>query len=482
MNMPVQEEIKRHLSTTYGRSKQSGLTGFVHWHHRDSARTDALPLLENFCFILALFRTHLSDCIQEGMGLLDRILCWQAGRGKEKGGFPRYLHEYPKADPFTAVKILAALFWLQKRYHHILKKPLKNKLQKSLFDLHDYCQRMHQEITYYGGLLSILEAFQSVFFAKNFSFLPKEIQSSEECSEYLMAAQILQTEREWKCIGDQLFAEMSAYWSENLSVYIGPLFKQRQQKFEPAVTLFDYYMGEYYNYFPKRLDSPRVQHLHSSLIFPMEPLLHKVKKIPFDGKWQIHAADSYVMQCLPQKEASFSTDMGFHVFRLLWKEKEHLHSLVCQEKELLTDIQKLDSGNFYMTFHYPKIEAENQMELVFYVDAFRDLSIKIDSMKATAFSIDETLQIQTDSMAIHMDFEVLQGEGKLMGHIMLGNRPAQLDHLSNKEYAAFDWKIGLRTISRSKVFTLRLGLKICCEGSGCLQQVPLHAGHCQHRQ
>jgi hypothetical protein len=55
---------------------------------------------------------------------------------------------------------------------------------------------------------------------------------------------------------------------------------------------------------------------------------------------------------------------------------------------------------------------------------------------------------------------VEEGEGRLFGHRMLGNRPAQLAVKGGERFNAYDWQIFFRTLDRSEKFRLRAKLQI----------------------
>src|SRR3990167_7288503 len=96
MQMQNTEELKKQLrpidlAVTAGRKRQSPRTGFVHMHP-DEAASDTIPIYENFCFVLALFRQKTAESVSEAKQLLERLLCFQTSNGN----FPLYIHDYPR--------------------------------------------------------------------------------------------------------------------------------------------------------------------------------------------------------------------------------------------------------------------------------------------------------------------------------------------------------------------------------------------------
>lgn len=72
-----------------GRSRLGARTGLIH-------DGETIPIYENFCFCLSLFRQKTVDAITEGKALLSRLLAFQTA----DGNFPAYLHDYPSCFDF----------------------------------------------------------------------------------------------------------------------------------------------------------------------------------------------------------------------------------------------------------------------------------------------------------------------------------------------------------------------------------------------
>ena len=93
-------------------------TGFIHFHYSDETAFDTIPLYENACYILSLFRSHNAENILEAKELLRRLLHFQT----EGGGFPTYLHEYPTDRWTVSFDLLLPLFWIEKLYGKFIDK------------------------------------------------------------------------------------------------------------------------------------------------------------------------------------------------------------------------------------------------------------------------------------------------------------------------------------------------------------------------
>jgi hypothetical protein len=120
------EELKKQIKLTdlalaAGRKRRSLRTRFVH-------DEETIPLYENFCFALALFRQRTADCITEGKELIEKLLPFQGA----DGNFPVYLHDYPRCFDFhMGLRIAPILVYLLRLYGSVLGE-LKGKIEQAL--------------------------------------------------------------------------------------------------------------------------------------------------------------------------------------------------------------------------------------------------------------------------------------------------------------------------------------------------------------
>jgi hypothetical protein len=92
------------LIISAGRRRLSSRTRFIH-------DGEVIPLYENFCFVLALFRQKTIESIVEGKDLLERLLAFQS----KEGNFPLYMHDFPKCHDFQmGLKVAPILIQLLK--------------------------------------------------------------------------------------------------------------------------------------------------------------------------------------------------------------------------------------------------------------------------------------------------------------------------------------------------------------------------------
>lgn len=110
------------LVAAAGRKRQSPRTKFVHFE-------DTIPIYENFCFALALFRLKTAESVQEGKELVERLLAFQG----TDGNFPVFLHDFPKCWDFKlGSKISYILQYLLRLFGPVLGAQLKEKIEGAL--------------------------------------------------------------------------------------------------------------------------------------------------------------------------------------------------------------------------------------------------------------------------------------------------------------------------------------------------------------
>ncbi len=357
------------LALKAGRKRQSKQTGFVHIE-------DRIPLLENFCFALALFRSRLSDHVLEGKALLERLLYFQAGEN-----FPVYLHEYPHCRDFSsAQRILPALHWILTDFHPVLGEALRDRLKSAI-------QRIPERA-------------------------PADSPHTPEAwANYLIAGQMN---------GSLKLEEAMSHWHPRLLTFIGP---HLQDKHQPAITLYDLFMGMLFNAFSTRALVDHPLHLQAALIQPVS-----IEHPP--------AAYPDLLQLSPP--------------HLLWGDAEHVHSLMLQAK---TGLIEEKEGEWIVTL--PELipeEGEGRLELSLFCDIHPDHAIFINQKRATTFQCGDLVSLVSKGLKIEC---VFSGEGRFFGHLLRGNRPTQVD-----KGDAYDWQIALRTIKREPFSKVKISLKL----------------------
>ena len=122
MGVELEEDLKRkmiELNLSAAAIAQSPQTGYIHLNYEEIARSDTIPLLENFSFALALFRSRLTENVFKGKALLEKLLAFEVD-----GNFPVYLHEYPQCkDRDFSLEILPVLHWVLFHFRERLAIP-----------------------------------------------------------------------------------------------------------------------------------------------------------------------------------------------------------------------------------------------------------------------------------------------------------------------------------------------------------------------
>jgi len=358
------------LAIQAARKRQSSQTGFVHHCYESVSTHDTIPLLENFCFALALFRTRLSENVLEGKALLEKLFAFQVG-----DNFPVYLHEYPLCrDRKVGMRIYPALFWIYRDFQTVLGEELRKKLEH---------------------LLQMLPK----------PGIPDILQTPEAWAEFLINAQI----------EGSAPTSAFAFWDAGTFVYAGP---QKQEKGEPALTLYDLYMSQAIGFFSKRALSDHPIHLKAALVHPFA-------SIP-----------------------EISTPK--HPLLYFWGDGSYTHSLCFETKGVVNDKDVV----------LPQEHEPDAMEVAWYCDAHPDTQILVEGQKATTFQMGEVVQIQSRIQSFSLNFKLIEGDGVFFGHIFRANRSSQTSCKGENRYETYDWKISLRTVRRRANCILKISLSI----------------------
>jgi hypothetical protein len=356
------------LALSAGKKRQSEETGFVHHCYEHPEKSwETIPIYENFCFALALLRSRTAENILKARALIERLLAFKIG-----GQFPIYLHEFPKVTSYCDLPISLIVRDFQGVIGEKLQGLLKGVMQHPV----------------------------------------KAPKSAAEWGRYLVQG------------GDPTAA--LPYWNPVSLTYTGP---QQQEKGEPAVTLFDLFMGEWGGKFSARALADHPIHLQASLIFPC----------------------SEVFSCTPPKG-----QLACHY----WGDGNPTHSLVFHTKGSYKEEEK----SIVVTLADQEVEEE--IEIEFFLDLHPDTQVFVKGQKATTFQLGDPITLISKHHQIELTFRLQEGEGKFWGHILRGNRPGQL-----LRGEAYDQIIALRTVQRKGAATVVIEVAQESRGAGIAQQV-----------
>ncbi len=246
----MEEDLIKKIAVAAGKKRISSQTGFVHYWRDDpyALRQDAIPIIENFIYAYALFRTKTVENIQEGKALLEKLLAFEV-----EGNFPIYLHEFPKClDSRLPLQIFAVLTYLLKDYSIALGEVWIRKIK------------------------ALLERMSSLLNPQDI-YPPR---SPEEWAKLLIQLQIK----------EESLPEDKILWNSTLGVFTGECHQRWQEGYEPAVTLFDLFMDTCGK---RALSVDNPVHLKAALVQPWKKQSPKASDDPF-----VALIDEKQRQCL----------------------------------------------------------------------------------------------------------------------------------------------------------------------------------------
>ncbi|MBI3236961.1 MAG: hypothetical protein HYZ48_04600 [Chlamydiales bacterium] len=349
--------IELHLLAA--KKRKSPQTSFIHHHPTalDAGVRDTIPLFENFCYVLGLFRSKTAEQILEGRGLLERLLAFEVG-----GNFPIYLHEYPQCkDRALSLELLPVFDGLLREFQQVLGQHLQDLLENLILRILAYAKRVHLEKPLPDSVRIYYEAYlnpQSLF--------PIPLcKSPSECVQYLIALQMAESRG-----GDPSLAikKIQKMWDIDRSVFLGP---QLQEKGEPEVTLLDLFFAKGPTFFSARALKDHPIHLRASLVQPIE-----LKGEPKGGSLHLITQDPA---------------QGYLLF---WKDGEITHSLACDHRGSLLQAH-LQEGEGELIITLPETESFSEhpeFPLHFFISD-KESPLLINSKKATTFREGDLVEI-----------------------------------------------------------------------------------------
>lgn len=440
MGVDFEEDLKRKLidlNLIAGRKAQSPQTGYVHLNYESETVHDTIPIFENFCFILSLFRSRLIDNIAEGKALLEKLLIFEV-----EGNFPVYLHEYPQCkDRDFSLEVLPVFHWLITDFAAALGDQISNRLEMLIGRILSHNYKMHSQRP-----LSKSSEFRlkSYFEPAPFSWIPS---TPEEWADLVISSQMAPNAD----LGLSLKLALEK-WHPKLSAYMGP---QYQDKGTPKVTLLDLIMGHYYGAYSERALQDRRTHLLACLIQPF--------------------GEEILLQS--EMESSFVTTSPQQPYTLYWGTPSELNSLFFDAKQSPCSVEENE-----ITITLPSETQESGQEAIemsFFVNLSAFPEILIQGAKATTFQLGDAIDLKSDDLHLLLEVQIEKGEGRFFGHILRANRPTQKG--KNLKYETYDWQIALRTIRRSQECTLKIKLEKLALPD-CQELLPSHSSHCPHTE
>lgn len=427
------------LALKTGRFLQRKQTGFIHlcYESEDLLTHDTIPILENALFALALFRTRMTDQVLEGKALIEKLLKFEV-----EGNFPIYLHQFPKMeDPYLGLRIIPILFWILADFSSViggLKKELEECMHRIVLKAH---------------LLPILPQWAKGRLLALEGKIGAPPQKLQEWEEMLISLQMAEKKGADAGVTD-LLEQACSLWHQELFLYIGPCLRRQQQGGEVEPSLFDLFLSEWQNRFSSR-DLHKVD-LFGALIRPLSFTPSFEKRIGPYIRFDQEA------EC---------------PFFMAWKGEEITHTFVLAKRHL-----RVEGNGEKLTLQYPEElpeSDEKSFELNFFLNHHEDHAIFVNGKKATLFHLGDQVEIRSRGVNIQLLFSA--EEGAFVGHIMRGNRPSQKSCKGENRFAAYDWRLLLRTLERPIHTSIQV--QILVQQTPESQPLfPLHASHCLHTE
>lgn len=428
MGVDLEEDLRRKMiewNLSAARLAQSPQTGYIHLNYDSYTERDTIPLLENFCYALALLRSRLADNILDAKALLEKLLAFEVD-----GNYPIYLHDFPQCkDRSFSLDLLPVFHWILADFRPALGEPLACRLEMSIGRILSHGYKMHAQRPLSKSAEFRLKSYFEPHAAPDWT-----PQSPEEWAEALISLQMAQSRG--VSLAAPLLEMALQKWDPQLCAYIGP---QNYEKQEPAVTLFDLFMGHYFGRYSRRALEARRVHLLSSLVHSFD-----------DPKAEVSMA-SFRHAIAPGSSQPYA---------LYWGSAAQLHSLSFDPQKAQCTIARTDTA-IEITIELPSRTfqaGEDAIESAFFLNLHPAHQIQVGNAKATTFQLGDKIALATEGAKMCLEFHLEEGEGRFFGHISRANRPNQKG--KNLKFEAFDWQIALRTICRSERCVLRVCLSI----------------------
>lgn len=459
-----------------GRSLQSKQTGWVHYYYGESKQPfDTVPLLENGLFILALFRSRLMEQVQEGKDLLSRLLHFQNFvEGESRGNFPVYLHEYPRCtDGAAGLQLLAPFYWILHSFSSVLGTALKDRLNESVRSILEYTLTEHQRKNFPYFFALRLAAAQAAFgklwgkaewenegMEKLESLVQNQLEgwsTTKQLGEILVGLQMIYpslANSPWNL----LWKRMEETWHFSTGSYVGPSIREWQEGGEPMPNLYDLWGGYFSGQFSHRAKTISPFHLFGALIHPTIDRFSKLQSNIQKGHWKIVLHPDC---CINLMEKTFplaqSVEKTYTPFRLIWGDLNRVHSFICQggtfKRAFFSDGE--ESVDLFFDLEDP---TDEKKEVQFFLDYQTGIRFTLNGLAANTFELGEKLELNIPGRPLSLKFDLVEGEGQFLGHVMRGNRSSQINLKGENRFQSYDWTLFLRTIRRQGKCRLRASI------------------------
>lgn len=414
------------LALNLARKKKSDQTGFIHLYYsnKDDQPDQSIPVLENFLYVATLFRSKTAENIAEGKAHLDKLLAFHT-----EGGFPVYLHEFPQVkDRVLCFHVYALLHEILAEFQTILGSELKQKIEQAKSKLLLNCRASMADFQ-----VPLMAQVRLAAAQKDHAVLEKLAQSPRYPSQADLGGILAALFSIYPTLSgtpwESFWKEVQSHWHPRTLSYVGEGKQDHQQGFEPQATLLDLVMGLIYGKGSKRSLS-ETPHLFQAAWLPLIKTEEAVSA------------------------AAPSIQMAESPFRCHWGTPERVHTLVCQGGNIRSkQVKRLDNGVeiLFELDALPDTEDKEKLrEIVFYLDYADTHAIRFNGHSSTTFHLQDPIEISSPPFKATLQFELVEGSGQWMGHLMRGNRPSQIAAKGANRFQSYDWQIILRTLRRTE--------------------------------
>ncbi len=478
--MVVQNEILKDLgerALAACRHLQSKQTGYIHLNYTERENTpQTIPLLENFLFCYALFRSRMSEQVNEGKSKLKNLLSFQVEKGEDRGNFPMYLHDYPNCfDPSLGIQLLAPLYWMIKQFDTILGNELNHQIRTSVSEIFLYSLNKEEtkpfpyflKIRLYAAQWAFGRLFKNEAWEKNgkekLDYLAEKQLSdwstTKQLGDILIGLQMCFaqfSESPWR----DLWNRIEETWNSSLAAYMGPCFREWDDGSEPKASLYDLFCGYFSGCFSNRAFAVKEHLIHGILIQPSDIFKKFCPKDIKEKHWQITSDSDYALTLLEKiSEINPVIENTFTPLRFIWGGLKQLHSLVFQGGNCQKVTFSQEKNTLFLDCELKETREDKEREIEFFVSNESFEQFRIDQSQATLFQLDQTVQLTCQHFDFFFTLELIKGEGQFVGHLMRGNRPSQIDDRGNQRFHAHDWTFFIRSIRRQPQCTLKVKIE-----------------------
>jgi hypothetical protein len=469
------------LALAWAERHVSAQTTYLHYnyHQGDEEGYQTIPVYENVLHAYALFKAKTAESVTEAKRILKGMLQFQnRGDSVMHGNFPVYLHEYPLCkDRLHGVHLLPVFYWILTQFRQVLGNELECELRERTSLLLEYCLKSCREKAFpiplalkfaaslfvlrNGGLdKSVHEDVDEILKIVSEASIMTEWFSPQHLSDILIAFQMTESskfgsiwEKFWQFLEDTYHVETGAY--------VGPAFYEFQWKAAPQAVPYHFYMSYFSGSIPKQLHGNDVNALYGALVQPSLRRFGKSAESPLslegdgDGRaWKFNKYPTYACSCIKAEGNKLDVNWkGLIPFKMTWGSHSAVHTLVAQggnyEQFDFFDLGKIIRLDYRLAAEFDLEDKERRREIILAVDRSPNIRLRVNGKAATTFTLDDEVEVVSDTKIIKLRFSLVKGEGRFIGHLMPGNRASQLAIKNENRFNAYDTLIFIRTLRRT---------------------------------